>query len=144
MKEKPLYTVDVPFTVEFYDVDSMNVVWHGNYVKYMEKARCVLLDKLGFGYKEMVKHGYAFPVTTINLKYVRSLRFGEKAVVRTCLMEYENKIRILYEILDENGKIATKAESNQMALKLDTWESEFETPKVFIDKIEKILSEENK
>ena len=46
--------------------------------------------------------------------------------------------------LDENGKIATKAESNQMALKLDTWESEFETPKVFIDKIEKILGEENK
>lgn len=139
MKEKALYFVDVPFTVEFYDVDSMNVVWHGNYVKYMEMARCVLLEKLGCGYKEMVKNGYAFPVTGINLKYMRSLRFGEKAVIRASLIEYENRLRILYQIFDENGKIATKAESNQMALKLDTWESEFETPKIFVDRIENVV-----
>ena len=31
-------------TVEFYDLDPMNVVWHGNYVKYLEKARCDLLE----------------------------------------------------------------------------------------------------
>ena len=42
-------SAEIEFKVEFYDVDSMNVVWHGNYVKYMESARCVLLDKIGFG-----------------------------------------------------------------------------------------------
>ena len=36
----------VEFRVEFYDVDSMGVVWHGNYVKYMELGRCALLDKI--------------------------------------------------------------------------------------------------
>jgi acyl-CoA thioester hydrolase len=40
-------TAETEFTVEFYDVDSMEIVWHGNYVKYLEKARCVLLDHIG-------------------------------------------------------------------------------------------------
>ena len=35
----------VDFQVEFYDVDSMQVAWHGNYVKFMEVARCALLKK---------------------------------------------------------------------------------------------------
>jgi len=33
---------EVELTVEFFDVDSMQVVWHGNYLKYMERARCAL------------------------------------------------------------------------------------------------------
>ena len=42
-------------TAEFFDVDAMKIVWHGNYVKFMEVARCAMLDRLGYGYKEMVK-----------------------------------------------------------------------------------------
>ena len=53
---------EIVFPVEFYDVDSMRVVYHGNYVNYMEKGRCALLDKIGFGYHEMEKAGYMFPV----------------------------------------------------------------------------------
>jgi acyl-CoA thioesterase FadM len=33
-----------------FDVDTMNVVWHGHYVKYLEVARCALLDKIGHNY----------------------------------------------------------------------------------------------
>ncbi|MBQ2464452.1 MAG: hypothetical protein II507_05635 [Treponema sp.] len=38
---------EIVFNVEFYDVDSMRIVWHGNYVKYMEASRCALLNKIG-------------------------------------------------------------------------------------------------
>ena len=63
---------EITFPVEFYDVDTMRVVWHGNYVKYMEKGRCALLDSLNYGYLEMEKDGTAFPVVDIKLKYVLS------------------------------------------------------------------------
>ena len=86
--EKVLLEAEMPFKVEFYDVDTMGVVWHGNYIKYMEAVRCVLLDKIGYGYSEMMKEGFAFPVITINLKYVRSLVFGENAVIKAYLLEY--------------------------------------------------------
>jgi acyl-CoA thioester hydrolase len=62
-------TEETEFKVEFYDVDSMDIVWHGNYVKYFEKARCALLDKIGYGYQEMRASGYAFLVTDLRAYY---------------------------------------------------------------------------
>lgn len=131
-------------SAEFFDVDAMNVVWHGNYVKYMEIARCALLDKIGYGYKEMVKEGFAYPVTSINLKYVRSLLFGDKATVKTYLTEYENCIKIKYEIYNEEGLLCTKAESTQMALNLETKESSFVSSPWLIERVEKLISKEGK
>ena len=138
---KELPAVEIPLHVEFYDVDSMDVVWHGNYVKYMERARCALLDTVGFGYKEMRANGYAFPITNITIKYVRPLRFGEDARIRAVLVEYENCIKINYEIFDESGAICTKAQTVQMTLKIDTWESSFVCPAIFIEKVKAAMTE---
>lgn len=137
-------TEETLVTAEFFDVDAMNIVWHGNYVKYMEVARCALLDKIGYGYKEMIKEGYAYPVTSINLKYVKSLYFAEKAKVKTYLVEYENCIKIKYEIFNEKGELCTKAESTQMALNIEKKESCFESSPWLIERVEKILKEEGR
>lgn len=39
--------------VPFFDVDAMHIVWHGNYVKYLETARCAFLSSIGYDYNEM-------------------------------------------------------------------------------------------
>ena len=142
---KDFYVADEKkVTAEFFDVDAMNIVWHGNYVKFMEVARCSLLDKIGYGYKEMIKDGFAYPVTSINLKYVRSVYFSDTVNIKTYLVEYENCIKIKYEIFNEKGELCTKAESTQMALKLETNESCFECFPTFIQRVEKILRDEGK
>lgn len=128
------------FRVEFYDVDPMGVVWHGNYVKYMELGRCALLDKIGYGYSEMKESGYAFPVTSLKLKYIKPLLFKQKAVVKAVLTEYENRIKIEYLIYDkESGELTTKGESIQMALNMETRETSFLCPECFIRKVEALL-----
>ena len=33
-----LLTINCPITVQFYDVDCMDVVWHGNYARFFEQA----------------------------------------------------------------------------------------------------------
>lgn len=43
------FEIEVPF----FDVDSMHIVWHGNYVKYLETARCAFLSAIGYDYNEM-------------------------------------------------------------------------------------------
>ncbi|MFW5625494.1 MAG: acyl-CoA thioesterase [Campylobacter hyointestinalis] len=57
--------------VEFYDVDSMNVVWHGNYVKFIEKARCEFLQDLGYDYEMMNPEGFAYPVAKMDFKFIK-------------------------------------------------------------------------
>ena len=80
-------SIQIEFSVEFYDVDSMNIVWHGNYIKYFEKARCALLEKIGYGYPQMSASGYAFPVTDIRAKYIKPLVFQQKVRATATLEE---------------------------------------------------------
>ncbi|GHV42190.1 thioesterase [Spirochaetia bacterium] len=136
-------SADVEFAVEFYDVDSMDIVWHGNYIKYFEKARCALLDKIGYGYRQMKESGFAFPVTGITVKYIGPLKFAEKVRARAILDEYENCLKIKYEIANaETGMICTKGSSTQMAYDIAAASSCFVCPPAFIEKVEALLREE--
>lgn len=137
--DKIFASEEIIFKIEFYDVDSMRIVWHGNYVKFMEKARCALLDRIGFGYLDMQREGYMFPIVDIKLKYMKSLRFGDTAKVVANLIEYENRLKIKYEIYNnDTGELTTKGESTQLCVSVETGETNFVCPQIFMDKIEKL------
>ena len=140
MESKMQISCESKVRVEFYDVDSMDVVYHANYIKFLEVARCDLLDKIGYGYNQMRATNYVFPITTLNVKYIRSLMFGQTATVRATLLEWENRIKIKYEILDPDGALVTKAETTQMAVKMPKGETCFVCPKELTDKVEAILA----
>jgi len=130
-------------TVEFFDVDSMRIVWHGNYLNYFELGRRVLLEKIGYDYNEMEKSGYSFPIIEISVKYLGSLRFKDRAIIKAVLLEYENRLRIQYEIRNAlTGAVTTKGVSTQMAFELKTGESCFVCPKILIDKVEAMIGEQ--
>ncbi|MDR1811469.1 MAG: acyl-CoA thioesterase [Candidatus Fibromonas sp.] len=129
-------SASVDFTVEFYEVDSMKIVWHGNYINYMERARCALLNKINYNYMVMEQGGYAWPVVDIKVRYIRPLRFLQKARIEATLLEYENRLKISYKVTDaETGTLLTKAESTHIAVNAVTGESYFESPREFIEKV---------
>jgi acyl-CoA thioester hydrolase len=133
---------EVEFTVEFYDLDPMRVVWHGNYINYFEVGRRALLQKLGYDYYEMEKSGYAFPVIEVSAKYLNSLRYKDRAIVKAILVEYENCLRVKYEIRNtETGVVTTKGVSTQMAVDMRTNESCFVCPQILIDIVEGFIGE---
>ena len=111
----------------FFDVDSVNVVWHGNYVKYFEIARCNLLDKIGYGYNQMRADGFGYPVAKFECKYLAPIRFADIFEVEACLTEYESSLQFLYFIFDRRGRKITRASSMQVCIRLDTFESCFST-----------------
>jgi acyl-CoA thioester hydrolase len=144
IKMNSFVSAEIEFTVEFYDVDSMEIVWHGNYVKYFEKARCALLDKIGYGYKEMKESGFGFPVTDISVKYIRPLQFGERVRAQASLEEYENCLRIQYVLFNaDTGIVTTKGRSTQMTYDIAAGTSCFACPKIFIDKVETLISKKD-
>jgi len=129
-------SASVDFTVEFYEVDSMKIVWHGSYTQYMERARCKLLSKIQYNYNQMEADGYVWPVVKIKIKYIAPLRFLQKARITATLVEWENRLKILYKITDlETDKLLTKAESEHIAVNVVTGETYFESPKELIEKV---------
>lgn len=130
----------VEIQVEFYDVDSMQVVWHGNYTKYMEVARCALLRKIGYDYNEMNKSGYLWPVVDMHIKYVRPMTFMQKVRVEITLVEHEICMKLSYKFFDSvSGELLTRAESTQMAVDMNTKESLWACPPCFVEKVNRYL-----
>lgn len=115
--------------VPFFDLDPMQVVWHGHYVKYLELTRCDLLDQIGYGYQAMFDSGYAWPVIDLRIQYAKPLRFGQRIRVEAKLEEWEYRLKIRYTIFDQDsGERLTKAYTCQAAVDLATEEMCYETP----------------
>ena len=69
--------------VYYADTDAYGVVWHGSYLRWMEKGRVDLCDELGLDLSELVKNDIALPVTNMNVKFKASARLNEKVLVET-------------------------------------------------------------
>ncbi|ALI06973.1 MULTISPECIES: thioesterase family protein [Pseudomonas] len=140
MRSQGVLHVDTHIVVPFFDVDSMNVVWHGHYVKYLEVARCALLDLIGHNYNDMLESGHAWPVIDLQLRYVRSAVFGQALTVRASLVEWENRLKINYLISDAaTGERLTRASSVQVAVDIASREMLLASPRVFVEAVERKL-----
>ncbi|MDN6855619.1 acyl-CoA thioesterase [Pseudomonas sp. CAN2814] len=143
MRKAGVLQAEVEILVPFFDVDMMEVVWHGHYVKYLEVARCALLDRLDHNYSQMREAGYAWPVIDLQLRYVRGARFGQRISVRADLVEWENRLKINYLISDaETGERLTRASSTQVAVEIASREMQMASPAVFIDAVQRALEAE--
>lgn len=122
---------EISLSPAFHDLDPMDVVWHGNYLRYFELARCALLQRIDYDYPQMRASGYAWPVVDVRVKYVRPLRYGQTAIVRATFVEWENRLKIDYEARDAvTGQRLTKGYSIQVAVDLATQEMQYVCPPV--------------
>jgi acyl-CoA thioester hydrolase len=129
-------SAEVEIEIPFFDVDPMQVAWHGHYVKYFEVARCAMLRKIDYDYPKMHASGYMFPVVEIYLKYVSSARYGQLVLAEAELLEYQNRLKIGYRIRDKaTGQRLTKGWSIQVAVDAKTQELQFVSPKILLDKM---------
>src|SRR5262245_46942118 len=132
---EPLHA-EVIRRASFVDLDPMNVVWHGNYVRYFEEARDVLLDSIGYNYEEMRDSGYMWPVVDMRIKYVRPIRFRQQMRIKATLVEFENRLRIDYRIFDlTTGELLTKGQTTQLAVSIQDEKLAFESPAILIEKV---------
>jgi acyl-CoA thioester hydrolase len=129
------HTIEV--TPAFYDIDPMEIVWHGHYVKYMERARCALLVKYNYDYPAMRASGYAWPVVEMKLKYVKPAVLGQRLLVNARIVEWENRLRIDYLITDAaTGHRLNRAQTTQVAVNIATREMCFVCPPVLWERLE--------
>ncbi|MDP8033771.1 acyl-CoA thioesterase [Pasteurella atlantica] len=125
------------YEIPFFDVDSMNIMWHGHYVKYLEMARCAFLEEIHYTYDIMQQYGFGWPIVQLNLKYVKPAKFRQKIRVDLSVVEYESCLRIDYIICDnETGEKLTQGSTTQVAVDMQTEQMQFQTPDSFKQAVE--------
>ncbi len=82
--------------VRFSEVDSMRIVWHGNYLKYFEDGRESFGLKYQLGYLDVYKHNVMIPLVKINCDFKRPLEYGDTAIVETRFVNTE-AAKIVFE-----------------------------------------------
>jgi acyl-CoA thioester hydrolase len=138
-------SAEVRLKAEFYDVDSLKIVWHGNYVKYMEQARCALMAFIGYNYQQMEESGYGWPIVNLQLKYIKPIFYNQEFIVRATLLEHEHRIKISYQMIDAvSGEILNKSESIQMGIDLKTGKSIIVSPACLINAVTARLNQKEK
>lgn len=95
----------------------MGIVYHANYLVWMEVGRTALIKDLGFLYSDMEKRGVLSPVVDINISYKKPLHYGETAVIHTWIEEYNGfKTVYGYHIYNPAGELSIKATSSHICV----------------------------
>ncbi len=76
-----------PVRAQPHHTDYAGVVWHGNYIAWMEEARIECLRSIGIEYTDLVALGCELPVVEMSIRYHRVLKLGVAAVVKTRMEE---------------------------------------------------------
>lgn len=130
----PALTHRTTTRIRFSDLDPMQVVWHGRYVKYVEDGREAFGRQFGIGYDEVVSAGYYIPIVELAIQYKASLRYGDPVVVETRYIKTDAaKIMFDYIIYREtDGVVAATAASTQVLVDRETGQLELNNPDFYI------------
>lgn len=73
--------------VYYEDTDMGGIVYHANYLKYIERARSDWVAGIGIDQNMMRDEGIVFAVRRIECDYLMAARFDDRLEVRTSLVQ---------------------------------------------------------
>jgi acyl-CoA thioester hydrolase len=124
-------TAEKAFEVRFSEVDSMGIVWHGNYSLYFEDAREEFGKKYHLEYLYMFSLGFYAPLVELHFEYKRPLRVKDKGRVEITFRDTEAaKIIFDYKIYSSENELIATGYSVQVFLN-KSYNLVWETPEFF-------------
>ncbi|MFB9861229.1 acyl-CoA thioesterase [Salinicoccus siamensis] len=100
------------------DTDMMGVIYHANYVKWLELGRMQLVEDIGFDYTAMEREGFYAPVYNVDITYKKALKYGDRAFVRTWVEENTGmRTKYGFEIIDDSGNICAEGTTTHLVVK---------------------------
>ena len=93
-----------PIRIYYEDTDAGGVVYHTNYIKFMERARTEWLRNLGFEQDELlVKEGVIFAVRSVQADFYLPAKFNDELTVSSKVIKKgKASITIEQEVIRKN------------------------------------------
>ena len=108
------------FKVRVYhsDTDCYNVVWHGAYIKLLERARVDYIEALGLNLPDLEKNGILFPVVDLNIRYKYSAKLNDILTITTQLKDISKiGIEFSHTITNQDNKTILNAVTKVVTIK---------------------------
>ena len=99
--------------VYYGDTDAYGVVWHGAYLRWMEKGRVLLCEEIGVDFNDLKENkDVLLPVSSLNIRYKSSAKIGEKISVTTTISRITTISVTFHQVISnaETGQVHTDAE----------------------------------
>ena len=99
--------------INYYETDRMGVVHHSNYIRFLEEARCFLLDKIDMPFSLLEDNGITIPVLNVDCTYKHHVTFNDTILIKVFVKEY-NGVRLTmgYDVRNkENNEVVIIAET---------------------------------
>ncbi|MBW7458585.1 acyl-CoA thioesterase [Paenibacillus sepulcri] len=77
-----------PLRVRYQETDQMGVVFHSNYVTWMEIGRTELIRFFGYPYKKIEEQGMLLPVVDLTCSYVAPARYDDLVLICTTIENF--------------------------------------------------------
>lgn len=89
-------------TINYYETDKMGVVHHSNYIRFLEEARCKMLDAYNMPYSEYEANNIMIPVLGVNASFKRHVTFNDTILIDTVVKDFNGvRLTVSYTITDK-------------------------------------------
>jgi acyl-CoA thioester hydrolase len=109
--------VETRVRVRYAETDQMGVVYHANYLVWMEVGRVEFWRAAGLRYRDMEQEdGILLVVAEVNCRYRSAAFYDEEVVIRTRIAESKPRmIRFEYELVSgEDGRVIATGETKHV------------------------------
>lgn len=101
----------LPIRVYYEDTDGGGVVYHSNYLNFMERARTEWLRSLGFEQDELLRSdGVLFAVSAVSIRFQQPARFNDLLEVTVALDRRGGASLILVQEVRHGSDVLASAE----------------------------------
>lgn len=123
MKEvTKMHLSETKIKVRYSETDQMGVVYHANYLIWLELGRTTLVEDLGFNYAEMEKDGVVSPVVDVALSYKKPARYGDTVTIYTWVEDYDGlRTTYGYKIQNEAGDLCLTGKTVHICVRKDNF-----------------------
>ena len=112
MSTNTLYSHEISLRTRYSETDQMGIVYHANYLQYLEMGRVEWLRSLGVSYKDLEDQGWLLPVIRAELDFKKPATYDEWLTIKTSLVKPPQvRISFQYEIRNEAKELLIQAKT---------------------------------
>jgi len=111
---------EFPVRVYYEDTDMAGIVYHANYLKFIERARSEWVKGMGIDQNALREHeGVVFVIRRIEADFRASARFDDELVVQTRVHSVGGVRLVLHQEVQRAGEALFTAEVTLVSMTLD-------------------------